>query len=101
MCFHPWIAIKPHVYGPVTLASELVKHHDGRRSAFFQVTNNVISEFTIEGYHHFQAVSTSTEFYSAKAVWYLQQKLEEGDEDSVSLAWLYHEAIPHFIKEEI
>ena len=30
----------------------------------------------------------------------MQQKLEEGDEDWISLAWLYREAIPYFIEEE-
>ena len=57
-----------------------------------------ITTMAFEGYHRSPAVNTSREFYLQRANWFLECKQKEGNNDWVALAWLYREAIPHFIQ---
>jgi len=59
-----------------------------------------ISGMISEGYHRFNECSTATEFFRKRHQIYYEMKLQEGNEDHIVLAWLYMQAIPHFVQPQ-
>lgn len=96
---------KPHVYRQLArVMVELSKLPRWEKIGLLQSTDDSksysITTIAFEGYRHTIAVGSSTEFYTQRAELFLERKKKEGNDDWVALAWLYREAIPHFIQPE-
>jgi len=59
-----------------------------------------ITTMAFEGYHHLPAVTSSRDFYVQRANWFLESKAQEGNQEWIAVAWLYREAIPHFLQPQ-
>jgi len=98
---------KAHVYRQLAqVMVELSRLLRWEKIGFLQLqsTNNE-SEYSIttlafEDYHRIPAVGSSKEFYRQRAELFLDRKRKEGNPEGVALAWLYREAIPHFLQAE-
>jgi len=59
-----------------------------------------ISTSIIQEYYRFSAFSTSTEFYTFRAEHFLARKIEAGNEDWITYAWLAVQAVEKFVLPE-
>jgi aminoglycoside phosphotransferase (APT) family kinase protein len=56
--------------------------------------------FGFPGLPHFEAVSSARQYYLTRAQVFLDRKISEWDPEPITLAWLYREAVSHFVNDE-